>query len=388
MRIEEFALERYFGTYEFSVEHTMCSSDCETLSIRELLAFEPGAEEALLDLRLGYTEAQGGRTLRTEIARLYETVGPDDVLVCSGAEEAIFLFMHAVLKEGDHAVVQWPCYQSLFEAARSTGCRVSRWQPEDGSAWHYSPEALEKLITPETKVIIINNPHNPTGRLMTGEEFDTVKELAREAGAVLFSDEVYRGLEYDKDARLPAGCDCSEDAISLGVMSKAYGLAGLRIGWVAARNRSVLERMNMLKDYTTICSSAPSEKLAELALRHGSRIVDRNRSIIRENLSRLDLFFSRYGDRFEWKRPDAGPIGFPKLLSPDGGEGAGAGQTSDADADRFCRDVRKKAGVLLLPGSLYGDKQFKSHFRVGFGRENMPEVLSRLEAFLETERGK
>jgi aspartate/methionine/tyrosine aminotransferase len=374
MRIEAFALERYFGTYEFSVEHTLCSSDCETLSIRELLDFEPGAEEALLDLRLGYTEAQGGLALRTEIARLYGTAGPDDVLVCSGAEEAIFLFMHAVLGEGDHAVVQWPCYQSLFEAARSTGCRVSRWRPEDGSAWHYSPEALEKQIRPDTKVIIINNPHNPTGHLMTGEEFDAVQELARESGAVLFSDEVYRGLEYDESARLPAGCDCSRNTVSLGVMSKAYGLAGLRIGWVAARNRGILERMNMLKDYTTICSSAPSEKLAELALRYGGRIVDRNRSIIRENLSRLDSFFSRYGDRFEWRRPDAGPIGFPELVS--------------ADADRFCRDVREKAGVLLLPGSLYGDKQFKSHFRVGFGRENMPEVFSRLEAFLETERGK
>jgi aspartate/methionine/tyrosine aminotransferase len=219
---------------------------------------------------------------------------------------------------------------------------------------------------------------------LTGEEFVSVQELAREAGAVLFSDEVYRGLEYDESARLPAGCDCSDGAISFGVMSKAYGLAGLRIGWVAARNRSVLDKMNMLKDYTTICSSAPSEKLAELALRHGSRIVERNRGIIRENLFRLDSLFARYSDRFEWERPDAGPIGFPKLLSPDAG--AGAGQTSDAD--RFCRDVRENAGVLLLPGSLYGDKQFKSHFRVGFGRENMPEALSRLEAFLETERGR
>jgi aspartate/methionine/tyrosine aminotransferase len=376
MRIEEFALERYFGEYEFSVQYTLCSSDCETISVRELLDFEPGAEDELLDLRLGYTEAQGGRTLRTEIARLYESVGPDDVLVCSGAEEAIFLFMHAVLGEGDHAVVQWPCYQSLFEAARSTGCRVSRWRPDREEAWHYSVEALEKLISPDTKAIIINNPHNPTGHLMTGEEFDTVQELARESGAVLFSDEVYRGLEYDEEDRLPAGCDCSSNTISLGVMSKAYGLAGLRIGWVAARNRSILERMNMLKDYTTICNSAPSEKLAELALRHGSRIVEQNRAIIRDNLSRLDLFFSRDRDRFQWMRPDAGPIGFPKLLSP------------GADADRFCSDVRENAGVLLLPGSLYGDKQFKNHFRIGFGRKNMPEALSRLEAFLKTEKGR
>jgi aspartate/methionine/tyrosine aminotransferase len=189
-------------------------------------------------------------------------------------------------------------------------------------------------------------------------------------GIALFSDEVYRGLEHDDADRLPPACDLSESAISLGVMSKTYGLAGLRIGWVATRNAGVLSRMAALKDYTTICSSAPAAFLAELALRHRDAIAARNRGIVAANRALLDGFFARHPDRFSWQRPKVGPIAFPRLRA--------------GDVETFCSALLASSGVLLLPGSVYGDTG--NHFRIGFGRRNMPEALARLEESLSPRR--
>ena len=178
---------------------------------------------------------------------------------------------------------------------------------------------------------------------------------------------MYRESEYDRTDRLPAACDVDEQAISLGVMSKTYGLAGLRIGWIATRNAGLYERMAKMKDYTSICSSAPSEFLAELALRHREKIAQHNVDIITANLSLLDAFFARHAGKFNWKCPRAGSIAFPRLL----GE----------DVDAFCHTLVTSAGVLLLPGSLFDDPG--NHFRIGFGRTNMPEALVRLEEFFQ-----
>jgi aspartate/methionine/tyrosine aminotransferase len=196
--------------------------------------------------------------------------------------------------------------------------------------------------------------------------FRDVNRFADTHGIVLFSDEVYRGLEHDDADRLPPACSLSESAVSLGVMSKTYGLAGLRIGWVATRNAAVLSRMAALKDYTTICASAPSEFLAELALRNGNAIAARNRGIIAANLALLDEFFARHADRFFWRRPAAGPIAFPRLRV--------------GDIETFCGALLESCGVLLLPGTVYGD--MGNHFRIGFGRRNMPDALARLEESL------
>jgi aspartate/methionine/tyrosine aminotransferase len=227
-------------------------------------------------------------------------------------------------------------------------------------------DELRKSIRSDTRAIIINTPHNPTGYLMPSEEFQEVSRIARENRILLFSDEVYRESEYCSGDRLPAACDFGEHAVSLGVMSKTYGLAGLRIGWIATRNTEIYEKMASLKDYTTICNSAPSEFLAELALRHRTALADRNLKIIANNLDMLDPFFERHPDRFAWRRPQAGSIGFPRLM----GE-----KVSD-----FCKDLVEKTGVLLLPGTLYDDPG--NHFRIGFGRKNFPEAFALLEDFL------
>lgn len=366
MRMPDFALERYFARHEFAVTHLLCSSDCESMSIQELLSLEPGAREGFLGHRLGYTESSGSPSLRLEISRLYGGIAPEQILVHAGAEEAIFLFMQAALEPGDHVIVHRPCYQSLFEIARAIGCTVTPWQAREENGWSLDLGELRGLIRPNTKVIVLNTPHNPTGFHMRIEQLRELIGVADANGIMLFSDEVYRGLEGKESDRLPAACDLSARAVSLGVMSKTYGLAGLRVGWVATRNEPVRARMASMKDYTTICGSAPSEFLAEIALRHGETIAGRNRGIISANLALLDAFFARHADSFSWRRPQAGPIAFPRLMR--------------GDVESFCGRLAKAKSVLLLPGTVYDDQG--NHFRIGFGRKDMPQALQRLEESL------
>ena len=233
MTLPPFHLERYFARYEFTARHLLSSSDCETWTVAELLALEPGGQGRLERLRLGYTESAGDPELRQAIAGIYQSVGPGDVLVHAGAEEAIFTFMHVALEPGHHLIVHAPAYQSLYAVAEARGVEVSRWQGSEDDGWSLDPDALAALVQKETKAVVVNCPHNPTGYLMDRERFDAVVEISRRHGLLLFSDEVYRELEHDPAARLPAACDVYERAVSLGVMSKTYGLAGLRIGWLA-----------------------------------------------------------------------------------------------------------------------------------------------------------
>jgi aspartate/methionine/tyrosine aminotransferase len=216
---------------------------------------------------------------------------------------------------------------------------------------------------------VINCPHNPTGYLLERERLDAIIAIARTHNLILFSDEVYRGLEYRPEDRLPPVCELYEKGVSLGVMSKSFGLAGLRIGWIATQDAELYNRMAAMKDYTTICSSAPSEFLAGIAIRNFDKIVPRNCQIIQSNLSLLEDFFQRHSDRFMWHTPKAGPIAFPGL-------------TGGQDADNFAHELVTGCGVLLLPGSCY-DPAFNNHFRIGFGRKNMPESLAVLDEYLK-----
>jgi aspartate/methionine/tyrosine aminotransferase len=366
MQLPPFKLERYFAQHEFNTEFLLCSSDCEAMPIATLLAMEEGAAEKFQNVWLGYTESLGSPALRREIANLYTAVQPEDVLVFTGAGEAIYLFMHAALQENDHVIVHTPGYQSLSEVAKGIGCNVSPWNAREENNWALDLNDLRRLVRPSTKAIILNTPHNPTGYLMSKADFDELNRFARENNLLLFSDEVYRESEYDPASLLPAAVDYGDHAISLGVTSKTYGLAGLRIGWIATKNRAVYERMAALKDYTTICNSAPSEFLAELALRHRQKLIDRNLGIITSNLAIVDDLFARYSSLFSWVRPQAGSMGFPKLLK--------------GNVETFCDDLVKKSGVLLLPGSVYDDTH--NHFRLGLGRKNLPQAVERLEEYL------
>ena len=366
MNLPPFKLERFFAKYEFNTEFLLCSSDCEAMSIAELLALEPDAAQKFQQVWLGYTESKGSPALRSEISKLYETLGPEDILVHTGAEEAIFIFMNSMFQNGDHVIVHSPGYQSLAEVARSVGCEVSLWLAREENNWGLDLDELRQLLRSNTKAIIINAPHNPTGYLMPRADYETVHKFAQEKNLLFFSDEVYRESEYDPAGRLPAACDLGEYAVSLGVTSKTYGLAGLRIGWIATKNKMVYKNMASLKDYTTICNSAPSEFLAEVGMRNRQKLAQRNLDIIKHNLTVIDDLFIRYADLFSWIRPKAGSMGFPRLLI--------------GDIEDFCDNLVRKAGVLLLPGLMYDDSH--NHFRLGLGRKNLPQAVERLEEFL------
>lgn len=366
MNLPPFKLERYFAKYEFNTEYLLCASDCESISIAELLAMEEGAAAKFQKVWLGYTESQGSPALRKEICELYETIQPEDILVHTGAEEAIYLFMFAAFKEYDHVIIHSPGYQSLAEVAHAAGCDVSPWRAREENGWSLDFDELRHLMRTNTKAIIINTPHNPTGYLMSRKDYEAVHKFAQGNNLLLFSDEVYRESEYDSTTRLVAACDLGDHAISLGVTSKTYGLAGLRIGWIATKNRKVYEKMASLKDYTTICNSAPSEFLGEVAMRNRIKLAKRNLGIIKDNLAVMDKFFSRHADLFAWIRPQAGSMAFPRLLN--------------GEVEEFCDRLAKEAGVLLLPGSVYDDSN--NHFRLGLGRKNLPLAVEKLEEFL------
>lgn len=374
MQIADFALERYFARWEFRVEHLLCASDVEGMPLADLLAFADDETRELWEtLRLGYTESLGHPLLRAEIARLYTSVAPDDVITFTGAEEGIFLAMHALLSAGDHAIVSWPAYQSLYEVARSVGASVTL-VPLDARSWSLNPDALLGEIRGNTRVIVVNFPHSPTGALPPRDTFEYLTTETEARGITLLSDEVYRFLEFDEAMRLPAGVDRGGRALSLGVMSKAFALAGLRVGWIATHDAALRDRLSRFKDYTTICGSAPSEILALIALRARDRVLARSRAIIAGNLPFLDDFFAHYESLFSWVRPRAGSVAFPRLVSEEPGA-----------IDRLCAELVETEGILLLPGSRF--EHGGNHFRIGYGRADMPRSLERLQHFLSRRPG-
>ena len=370
MRIADFELERFFARWEFAVEHLLCASDVQGYPMTDLLELADDQTKRMWDgLTLGYTESTGHPLLRAEIASLYDDREPEDVLVFAGAEEAIFCLANVLFGPGDHAIVTWPAYQSLYEVARAAGADVTLHELREDADWAIDIGLLRRQITPATRLIVVNAPHNPTGMLPDRATFDAVVALADEAGAYLLVDEVYRFLESEDADRLPAGADALTRGISLGVMSKSFAMAGLRIGWLATRDRDLLDRCARFKDYTTICSSAPSEVLALIGLRARETVLDRSRAIVADNLATLDTFFDTWADRFSWVRPRGGSIGFPRLTVP------------GVSIDEWARGLVEAEGVLLLPGSQFG--YGGNHFRLGFGRTDLPVALERLERHAE-----
>ncbi len=366
MKIKPFRIEEYFAKYEFTAKYLLSSSDAESRTIKDLLGLEPDAQERLLGHWCGYTESPGAPWLRKDIAAIYQRMEAENVLVISAAEEGIFIAYHALVGPRDHVIVETPCYESGLEVARSTGAEVSEWRRKHEDDWAHDLKALEMLIRPNTKMMYINTPHNPTGLLMPRAVFDRVMELAASRRIIVFSDEVYREMEHDPATRLPAACEVYEHAVSLGSMSKTYGLPGLRLGWLASRDARILNKCEEFKFYTTICNSAPSEFLTALALRHREVLVKRNLEIAKGNLALLDDFFKRRQEEFEWAQPNASPIGFAKRK--------GVRETLS-----FCEEVVQNSGVLLLPGTVYDEPQ---HIRFGYGRKNMAESLTKLDEYL------
>lgn len=372
VKIQPFLIERFYAKYEFSTPYMLSSSDAESFTIEEILNLDGEQQkennvDEMLEFSLGYTESQGSPLLREEIAKLYPSLNKEQILVFSGAEEGIFTFMNAVLSEKDHIIVQSPCYQSLYAVAQANNVDIDYWEMNEDTNWKPDIFKLQSLIKENTRAIIINTPNNPTGYNFTDTEFDEIINICRKNNLILFSDEVYRLSEYSNQTRLPNAADKYENAISLGVLSKPLGLPGLRIGWIATQNAKLLKKIKTFKDYTTICSSGPSEFLATIALRNVNKLINRNYAIVKTNLAVLRKFITQYSILFEWIEPEAGNIGFVRILFSE-------------NVERFCLDLIEMKGVLLLPSTTYN--YGTQHFRIGFGRKNFPEALSLLEEYV------
>jgi len=366
-QIDDFRLERYFARWEFAAAYNLCASDVEGVPMAELVALaDEETAELWHRLVLGYTESPGHPSLRAEIASLYTGLDADDVYTFAGAEEGIFVAMHAWLEPGDHVVALWPTYQALYEVARSIGADVTLLELRETDGWAVNVDEFAAALRPgHTKVVVVNWPHSPTGSIADPRTFEEIARLTVDAGATLFSDEVYRLLEHDPADRLPSGAE-TPGGVSLGVMSKAFGLAGLRVGWLATRDRELLSRCARVKDYTTICNAAPSEILALIGLRAREALLARALNIVVPSRDAVDAFLPEHG--LSWVRPRAGSTGYVRLPS------------SEASAAAFCNEFVNVEGVLLLPSIVFehGDR----HVRVGLGRTGIQENLERLDRFL------
>ncbi len=401
--IKPFKLERYFAKYEFETENLLCCSDCDGLFARDLLNMADSECLKLWEnLNLGYTESKGSLLLREEIAKLYNGISPEDILVCA-PEEGIFIAMNCLVQEKDYVICAFPCYQSLYEIAEYLKANVLHWNIIEPKArawqieekarfasclvsadaerkrvkrenWRFSVDDLYGYLSHLSRdrigveiSLVINFPHNPTGCLPSKEDFLKIIEIAKENNDYVFSDEMYRFLEFDENDRLPSACELYDRAISLFGMSKTFGMAGVRIGWLVTKDKELMKEFENFKNYTTICNSAPSEILSIIALRNKDTIIGESLKTIKRNLKYLDDFFYEYSEFFSWARPKAGTVCFPKLLTRE-------------NSDEFCKQARKDAGILLLPSSQYN--YGNRHFRIGFGRKNMPEVLTKFKDYL------
>ena len=388
----------------------------EPLRMAEVLGM--ASDELLRDwegMQLGYAGGRGGAELRAAVAQLYETVEADDVLSCV-PDEGIFLALMALLEPGAEVIVTCPAYASLYEIAHAQGCTVRHWLPavaaegeagREAGELYFSPEELRGLITPRTGLVVVNFPHNPTGALPTRPEHEAIVECCREHKLMMFSDEMYRLLEYSPEDRLPAACDSYELGISLAGMSKAYAMPGIRVGWLCTRNTEILDRMAKLKEYTTICGGTPNELLARIGLENGTEIIARNlgtytrarnphhslisadasesllvaAAILSSNLERVCDFFDRHPDRFEFVKPRVGTVVFPKL------------KLASDDAVEYCSALATEHGLVLVPPSAMAPpdvvaqltERVGPRFRLGFGRTTLEPLLLELDGAVAAE---
>jgi aspartate/methionine/tyrosine aminotransferase len=366
MRPGPFALERYFAEHEFSARRLLSSSDCEPLAMRELLACaDDEARELWEGLCLGYTETRGLPMLRREIAQLHVGVDAEHVLEVVPAE-GILLAVQALVEPGDVVVVPMPAYQSLHEVARAAGAVIREWHADPGQGWRFDPATLAELAV-GAKLVIVNFPHNPTGWQPSREEFRQIVAIAEHAGAWLLSDEMYRFLENDPQFGPVSAVEYSPRSVSLGGLSKAFGLPGLRVGWLAIPDSALYERIACAKDYTTICGSAPSEILALIALRARSKLLARSRAIVRENIDAFARWVDLNPEFRHWTHPRAGSVALAEL-------------PGEESASHFCSRILRDVGIALAPSHLFGVED--RYIRIGFGRADFQAGLAELERYL------
>jgi len=361
MKIEPFALERWLTTHELHVNYDIAESGILPLKTSDLLAFEAPEDreatvERLLNLPLGYNEAVGSKALRSAIAATYQTCDADQILVTTGAIEANFLVFNTLLEPGDHVVAVYPAYQQLYSVPKAIGCEVSPWQIRAGSngknGFAYDLDFLETLVTEQTRMIVINTPHNPTGAMLSTAELQRIYRLAESIGAWVLCDEAYRWIEVPGGKAFgPPMIDFGPLGISIGTVSKPFGLPGLRLGWMAAPP-DVIAQCWAMRDYLSLSPGKLSDALARLAFKHREKIIARNRAIIATNLELAKEWVAANADILSWQPPQGGLLALLQYQLD---------LPSRVLADKLATDY----SVMLAPGSAFG---YESHLRIGIGQ--------------------
>lgn len=365
--MRDFGLEVFFSEWEFTARHHMTASDFESMSVSQLLSLTDYSDQSTAALKneldnlwLGYTETWGAPDLRQAIAETYDTVKQDEVLCLAGAGEGLYMVARVLLDANDHVIVPTPNYQSA-ETVPLSVCAVTGvpLHCDNSQGWYIDIDEIRAAIRPNTKLLSLNFPHNPTGLLLSSNDFDSLISLCRQHGIYILCDEVYRGIELNPTHRMPQVCDVYERGISLNVMSKAYGLPGLRIGWLACKDRELLMQLERYKHYLSICNSAPSERLAVIALKARDTIFARNHAILTQNIDLLEELLNDFSGLIDWQRPMGGCVAFPRYTGP-------------GDVEEFCQFLIQQSGVLLLPSSVYMSEVAevpRDRFRIGLGRD-------------------
>lgn len=358
MKIEPFALERWMTTYETRVQYDIAESGIFPLTANDLLDLVPAAErdptlQRLLNLRLGYSEARGSLELRRALAETYANGSPDNILVTTGAIEANFLLFNLLLNPGDHVIAPYPAYQQLYSVPRALGCDLSLWLIRPETGFRYDVDDLERLVQRQTRLIVVNSPHNPTGAVLSAEDLAGVYEIARSVGAVVLSDEAYRWLTIPGGECLaPPAFDLGPAGISVGTLSKPFGLPGLRIGWLAAPP-DIVARCWGMRDYVTLSPARLSDALAILAIRYRDRIIARNQAIITANLAAANAWIARHAGLLSWVPPRGGLLA---LLHYE----------LDIPSLELANRLAEEYSVMLAPGSAFG---LEHYLRIGIGQD-------------------
>lgn len=368
MKINDFKLERYFAKHEFTAKFLLSSSDCDGYKLKYLLEHATKDEMNLWEgLKLGYTESEGSSLLRAAILQYYKIKTIENVVVASPGE-LNFISMNVLLDSKDHVITISPCYQSLSEVVKSIDCELSYWKPNP-EKWEFNTADLEKLIKKNTKLIILNFPHNPTGSYLTKDQLDKIVRIAKKHDVYIFSDEMYHKLIIDDIEELPPISDIYDKGISLWGTSKTFGLAGLRTGWLVTHDTDFLRKVVAFKDYLSICNSAPSEILSIIALNHIDEFLPQNLKKIKKNIMLFGEFAAKHHIISSFIPPKTGSTSFVKL-------------NIENSSLAFSNQLVEKTGIMTLPSEMF-DYQGK-YIRVGFGRKNFPEVLDKLDSYFKT----
>lgn len=373
MQIAPFETEHFYAKHEFNTPYQLCNSDCETINISTLLDMADMSLEQMGQEALGYTESQGNPHLRELIAGAYGGVQPDDVMMLGTPVEGIYLAARALLNPGDEVVVLSPAYDALINMFEHVvgAANVKKWAFEPtADAWKLSLETLRNHITEETKMLVVNFPHNPTGFLPSTDMQRELAQIAEEHGIWIFSDEMYFGLVHSGTPTIPSMADVTKRAVVLSGLSKTYGLPGLRTGWLIVQDQATRDQLMNWKFYTSICPPGPSEFLAIAAMRVWEELRDRNIAQIEQNLLLADEFFARWPALFTWRRPMAGSTALVGYNVP--------------SVEAVAAQLAEEVGVLIHPGTTLGSDD--QHMRMGFGRSGFGKALGQFEEWLKPQQ--